>query len=202
VREAVSAKEEYAVPNTKDFREHRYDQSILTNLKIKHNLYSSGDIRQFVTCNVPLVEIEKINPDVTFVVPLFYDGRERIDNVNALLRYIKRFRSKVIVGEQLDHRFNYLSVYKYMYFGYKQFHRTKMINEMVMQSDTDIIVVCDADVIIPEEQYYEAVRMISEDGVDVVYPFSSFVKLDKTTSEFLRKNQDTKQINCVPGERS
>ncbi len=39
-------------PNLEGFREHRYDQSVLTNLWIKHRLYSSGFMRKFVHCNV------------------------------------------------------------------------------------------------------------------------------------------------------
>jgi len=38
-----------------------------------------------------------------------------------------------------------------------------MINKMTLQSDTDIVVICDADVIIPEEQFNQAVDLISNE---------------------------------------
>lgn len=38
--------------NLPGFKEHRYDQSVLTNLAVKHNLTISKAIRQFVKCNV------------------------------------------------------------------------------------------------------------------------------------------------------
>lgn len=37
--------------NLEGFIDHRHDQSVLTNLSIIYNLYSSSDMRQFVTCN-------------------------------------------------------------------------------------------------------------------------------------------------------
>lgn len=39
------------VPNIEGFKQHRHDQSILTNLSIRYNLYSSHEMRRFVTCN-------------------------------------------------------------------------------------------------------------------------------------------------------
>ena len=43
--------------NLEGFIEHRYDQSILTNLKVKYNIYSSSDIRNFCECNINLPTI-------------------------------------------------------------------------------------------------------------------------------------------------
>jgi hypothetical protein len=39
------------LPNMDGFKEHRYDQSVLTNLKIRYNLDSSNFIRNFIKCN-------------------------------------------------------------------------------------------------------------------------------------------------------
>ncbi len=38
-------------PNLPGFIDHRHDQSILTNLKVKHNLIATNEMRQFITCN-------------------------------------------------------------------------------------------------------------------------------------------------------
>lgn len=38
-------------PNIDGFTDHRHDQSILTNISIIDNLYSSWEMREFVTCN-------------------------------------------------------------------------------------------------------------------------------------------------------
>ena len=42
--------------NLTGFKEHRYDQSVLTNLKIKYNLYASVELREFVDCNKNMPE--------------------------------------------------------------------------------------------------------------------------------------------------
>lgn len=40
------------LPNLDGFREHRYDQSVLTNLKIKDSVPSGNALRKFIHCNV------------------------------------------------------------------------------------------------------------------------------------------------------
>jgi hypothetical protein len=39
-------------PNLHGFKDHRHDQSVLTNLAIKHNLNINRLLRNFITCNV------------------------------------------------------------------------------------------------------------------------------------------------------
>jgi hypothetical protein len=194
--ECVSAKEEYRHPNTETFKEHRYDQSILTNLKIKHNLYSSDVIRRLVTCNVPLRT--KLS-DVTFVIPVFFDGKDRENNINAVVQYIQGNTSaKIIIGEQLEEKFNYFSNVEYVRFDkMMEFHRTLMINEMSKMATTEIVVVCDADTFIPMGQYDEAIRIISANEADVVYPYSSFVKLDQGNTDKFLKKKDIFELSGV-----
>ena len=40
--------------NFDGFKEHRHDQSILTNIKVKYNLKEDYLIRRYITCNVEL----------------------------------------------------------------------------------------------------------------------------------------------------
>lgn len=47
------------LPDLDGFKEHRYDQSVLTNIKIRHNLYSSGEMRLFIHCNVNMPDCRK-----------------------------------------------------------------------------------------------------------------------------------------------
>lgn len=44
--------------NYPGFKDHRHDQSILTNLKVMHNLYSGSEMREFITCNKSLEEVK------------------------------------------------------------------------------------------------------------------------------------------------
>lgn len=187
--------------NMLGFKEHRHDQSILTNLSIKYGIESSSEIRQFVTCNVPL---KKELKGISFLIPIFYDGPIRKANLLTVIKYYSNLGIKIVLGEQLENKFKYLDgQVKYMNFPeMKEFHRTKMLNEMAKQISDDIICVCDADVIIPEEQIRLAIDMLN-DRYDVVYPYTEFIKLDKITSEQMQKNTSLmpigKSINSVGG---
>ncbi|OUT93264.1 MAG: hypothetical protein CBB96_08100 [Gammaproteobacteria bacterium TMED36] len=50
------------------------------------------------------------------------------------------------------------------------FHRTKILNDMVMESTTDVVVNYDTDIILPLTSYTSAVSMLEKD-YDVVYPY-------------------------------
>ena len=50
------------------------------------------------------------------------------------------------------------------------FHRTKVLNDMVLESTTDIVVNYDTDLILPPSSYINAVQMLKRE-YDVVYPF-------------------------------
>ena len=50
------------------------------------------------------------------------------------------------------------------------FHRTKVLNDMVMESTTDVVVNYDTDLILPISSYTQAVEMLGGE-YDVVYPY-------------------------------
>jgi hypothetical protein len=178
------------------FKEHRYDQSVLTNLKVKYNLYSSNEMRQFVRCNVPE---QKELKGVSYIIPVFYDSKDRLRNLNVVTKYIRSIRGEIIIGEQGGNKFKSCDYDRYIEFNYQEFHRTKMLNEMVKQCDSDIVVICDSDVIVPYEQIYNAIELISNNEYDVVYPHNKFVKLDdKNTKHFI----DDMNFKYMDGERS
>lgn len=183
------------------FKDHRHDQSILTNLAVKYKVYVSDEMREFVRCNVD-DSFAPLDETVTLVIPLFYDGKDRVANVNTILQYYERFGVKVIVMEQIEHKFAHLRVDKYMRFDEPEFHRTKMINEMVKEAQTEIVVICDADVIVPEDQFVQSIKLISSGEADIVYPYSNFVKLDPVRSHQLRQNCDVKPIQNESGRQS
>lgn len=142
--------------------------------------------------------------DVTFVIPLSYDCKDRKNNIQVLIRnLVKNFRAKIILGEQGSYyRFRYLEkfVTKYLYFENMQdFHRTKMINDMVRMADTKIVVVCDSDVLIPRSQYIKAADKIRHGNADIVYPYDGrFVRCSRMpwTDIF---NKDPYKVNSMDG---
>lgn len=111
--------------------------------------------------------------DCTFTIPVLYDHNDRKQNLDLSVCMIqKSFDTNIIVGEQGGRRFEYMSKYcKYHSFDdVKEFHRTKMLNDMAMMAETEIIANWDCDVIIPPMQIYltcEAIR----NGAEMVFPY-------------------------------
>jgi len=53
----------------------------------------------------------------------------------------------------------------------EHFHRTKILNEMIMQTTTEIVVNYDSDIILPIESYVKAKEMLDSGKYDVIYPY-------------------------------
>jgi SAM-dependent methyltransferase len=110
--------------------------------------------------------------DVTFTIPVLMDSTDRKQNLNLSVCLLQRdFDTNVIVGEQGGDKFQYMSKWcRYINFDTKEFHRTMMLNEMALASETPIVANWDADNVIPPLQIYEAVEQIRR-GADMAYPF-------------------------------
>ncbi len=114
--------------------------------------------------------------DTTFIIPVFYDHSDRMQNIKLTLSFLNtHFNTNILIGEQGGNEFAGLSEYAdYMQFDYPSFHRTKMINEMAKKVTTPIIVNWDCDNICAPAQLAEAVRAIRT-GADISYPFDGCV---------------------------
>jgi len=137
--------------------------------------------------------------DVTFVIPCCFDSRDRKKNIALIIHYIQsQFGSPIILGEQGGDFFNHFGGVKYVKFNYGEWHRTKMINEMIKMADTPIIANWDGDVMAPYIQVERAVFLIQNKGYDVVYPYDgTFVQVDRWWyDQFLN---DPNLINTVNG---
>jgi len=130
---------------------------------------------------------EKIDlSDVTFTIPVFYDHEDRAQNLRLSIQYLEKYNTKIIIGEQGGLHFSKtFPQHRYIPFPYSKFHRTKMLNEMALLSDTDIIANWDADVILNPMQIIETVKLIKS-GDDMVYPY------DGRFARVNRKNWYTK----------
>ena len=177
--------------NYDGFTEHRYDQSVLTNLKVKYDIYSSNEIRQFVVCNVPIIIKPNIKikdgdkqfeaEDITFIIPVKYDSPDRKENIEIILYYLKKyFKTNIIVGEQGGTYFEYLSdSVKYVKFDYPLFYRTKILNQLTLMAETELIFNWDADVIVPVDQMKDAINILRS-GKSFVFPYKdNFIRLNR-----------------------
>lgn len=111
--------------------------------------------------------------DTTFTIPVSYDHKDRRQNLELGVCMIQRsYDTNIYIGEGLSNKFEYMSQWcKYRHFEMDKFHRTRMLNEMAWDSDTEIIVNWDADVFVPEVQVVVSIDLIRRGDLDGAYPY-------------------------------
>lgn len=122
--------------------------------------------------------------DVTFLIPIRIDSIARLENVLASVKHLlAHFNTNVIVLEANRYNNNILksllpSVVEYIFVEDWDpiFHRTKYINTLFSASDTPIVSIWDADIIIPAHQLIESVEALRSRNFEVAFPYdgSSF----------------------------
>jgi len=124
--------------------------------------------------------------DTTFIIPLRIDTDDRLRNIVLTTSFLlSNFECTVTVLESdeekkfeqwalplIQHYTDTTDLnYVFEHNEDEHFHRTRLLNDMVMMSDTDIVVNYDSDIILPISSYTQAVKMLREGGFDVVYPY-------------------------------
>ena len=125
--------------------------------------------------------------NTTFIIPLRVDTGDRLRNVVLSTAFLlNKFDTNVIIKEvDSERRFeayclpiikrladttNLNHIFEVETRTDDSFHRTKILNDMVMESTTDIVVNYDTDILLPIDSYTKAVEMLQGD-YDVVYPY-------------------------------
>ena len=116
--------------------------------------------------------------DVTFLIPIRIDNEVRIENFEAIIRFIdKNFVAKVIVLEaDYKEKVSTSSRYTKIFVEDREpiFHRTKYLNRMVTESSTPFLAIWDADVIGIPAQIEQAVSLLRNKSADMVYPYDRY----------------------------
>lgn len=128
--------------------------------------------------------------NTTFIIPIRLDSIIRLENLLLTVDCIQNnFDTNIIVLEASPYCNRIISsVLKnitYYFFEDKDpiFHRTKYINLIAKNVDTEIISVWDADIILEADQILDSVQKLQTDNYDVAYPYNGEF-LD--TSDILR----------------
>lgn len=162
--------------------------------------------------------------DTTFMIPVKIDSEDRILNLNIVTMYLRTyFDTNIIIAEQGAHSRIPDLIGQTLYNTYifckdptEGFHKSLLINSMIKQSTTPIVVMHDSDVLCYVDQYVEAVNLLRQNKVDFVYPFNGHVSnikknfipqiLDTMRIDFLQqKTSNTKDLapgGCVMYNRS
>jgi hypothetical protein len=125
--------------------------------------------------------------DLTYILPTKIESEDRLKNVITSVSYIltKFPKAKVLVKE-VDTR----SVFKFRALpeikkiapienlshvfeenSDNLFHKTRILNDLILMADTKVICSHDVDVVYPVQSHVMAYESIINDNVDVVYPY-------------------------------
>jgi hypothetical protein len=125
--------------------------------------------------------------NTTFIIPLRIDTGDRLRNIILSTSYLlHHFDTNVIIKEvDSEHRFEEYALpiikrlvntssLRHIFENETRtddaFHRTKVLNDMVMEASTDIVVNYDTDIVLPLDSYTQAIEMLQGE-YDVVYPY-------------------------------
>ena len=148
----------------------------------------------------------------TFIIPIRIDSGDRTRNITTVLCYLLRtFNTKVIlkevdekplveeyVLEQIREFLDKDEIDNLTYLFEKsdspEFHRMKILNEILNQVTTDVVVNYDCDVLLKSETCVEAVKLILNEKYDVVYPYGfgdyqyQIFTTDEIVSDFINND--------------
>jgi len=128
-------------------------------------------------------------PQATFIIPIRIESPDRLRNVITSTAFLlENFDTNIIIKEVdsqsvfqrdalpvlkdiLDVDVNVQHIFEES--NEPLFHRQKVLNEMIAEAKTDIVVNYDCDVILPLESYELAYRGIMDGVYDAVYPYGS-----------------------------
>ena len=159
--------------------------------------------------------------DTTFILPVKIESEDRLRNVITVCCFLlENFDTNIIIKEVdsesvfqrdalpvLEDIVNTDNIWENFNYIFEKsdeplFHRQKVLNEMIIESDTDIVVNYDCDAIFPLSSYELAYKGIMDGVYDVVYPYGSgmyqkqVAATDVTVSQFLETG-DYEFLNAV-----
>ena len=161
--------------------------------------------------------------NATFMIPIRIESPDRLRNVITVLSFLLENLNTNIILKEVDKESVFQrdalpilrdivdldgqDIFQNLNYIFEQsddplFHRQKIINEMIMEADTKVVVNYDCDVILRLSAYDLAYHWINDDLFDVVYPFGDDmyqrqVKTDDAlVSEFI-KDYDYRMLDEV-----
>lgn len=156
--------------------------------------------------------------NLTFLIPTKIESEDRARNLSTVLIYllsnfnafvfVKEFDSTPKFGSYISpiliQKFNHIPK-NLKYFYEKQttsfFHKTKILNDLLIESNTEIVCNYDADVLLPKTSILNAYNMISSMQSDAVYPYGCGVYQKavsyspETFSEFINSDLNLNSLD-------
>ena len=147
--------------------------------------------------------------EATFIIPIRIESTDRLRNVITSTAFLlENFDTNIIIKEVdsesifqrdalpvlkdiLDVDVNVQHIFEKS--DEPLFHRQKVLNEMIMEAETEIVVNYDCDVLLPLDSYHEAYQSLLHHTHDVIYPYGQgmYQKQVKATDEVVSKFLET-----------
>jgi len=114
--------------------------------------------------------------DLTFLIPLRIDSEDRLRNIKLVVSYITtHFDTNIYILESGKTQKFFPELlpgvkYVYKFDDNPIFHRTKIINDMLVDCNTKKVSCYDADVLLPINSYIESSNLL-DNGYDAIYPY-------------------------------
>lgn len=147
--------------------------------------------------------------EATFIIPIRIESADRLRNIITTTSFLlENFDTNIIIKEvdtnsifineaipilkeilDADIKVNHI----FEKSDDSSFHRQKVINEMILESKTKVVVNYDCDVILPIDSYKFAYESIINNEYDVVYPYGQgeYQKQVNATDEVVSKFLET-----------
>jgi len=125
--------------------------------------------------------------DLTYIIPCQIESLDRLRNAITTVSYlltqqplakvsIVEVNSSPIFEQQAIPQIKKLASTANLRYQFQQsidpsFHKTKILNDMIVQADTSVICSHDIDVVYPIDSHRLAYELISTDRFDLVYPY-------------------------------
>lgn len=118
--------------------------------------------------------------DITFMIPVKFDSRDRINNLNIVASYLRTyFKTNIIIAEQdiAGHTSKVLCKTLYdIHILYRtnspHFYKAKLVNAMAKAAKTPYIAMYDSDILLELDQYQLGINALRSGQFDFVYPFN------------------------------
>lgn len=146
--------------------------------------------------------------EATFIIPIRIESSDRLRNVITSIAFLlENFDTNIIIKEVdfesvfqrdalpilkdiLDIDINIQHIFEKSH--EPLFHRQRVLNEMIAETKTEMVINYDCDVLLPLDSYHEAYQSILHHTHDVIYPYGQGMyqyqvkATDEIVSEFLQ----------------
>jgi len=119
--------------------------------------------------------------NVSFIIPVYIDTREKLDNLNLVVSYLDYyFDTNIYIGDCSDKEiiFDNIISKRINYIDCKdlRLNRSGIIDRLVKKSTRNIICIHSPNCLINFKQYIDSVNLILNENNDVIIPHNGFCK--------------------------